>query len=72
MQSQLLLLKKVYISGTDLSLWLLFDENHKNTESHIKWSTEIVEKSPVLHGVKQGGLLSADLYKVYRCILKIY
>ncbi|CAC5367675.1 unnamed protein product [Mytilus coruscus] len=60
-----MLLRKVYISGTDPSSWLLIDEIHKNTESRIKWSTEISEKFPVLQGVKQGGLLSADLYKVY-------
>ncbi|CAC5426741.1 unnamed protein product [Mytilus coruscus] len=60
-----MLLRKVYISGTDPSSWLLIDEIHKNTESRIKWSTEISEKFPVLQGVKQGGLLSADLYKMY-------
>ncbi|CAG2225506.1 unnamed protein product [Mytilus edulis] len=60
-----MLLRKVYISGTDPSSWLLIDEIHKNTESRIKWSTEISEKFSVLQGVKQGGLLSADLYKVH-------
>ncbi|XP_063427215.1 uncharacterized protein LOC134710750 [Mytilus trossulus] len=60
-----MLLRKVYISGTDPSSWLLIDEIHKNTESRIKWSTEISEKISVLQGVKQGGLLSADLYKIY-------
>ncbi|CAC5411213.1 unnamed protein product [Mytilus coruscus] len=52
-------------AGTDPSSWLLIDEIHKNTESRIKWSTEISAKCPVLQAVKQGGLLSTDLYKVY-------
>ncbi|CAC5360275.1 unnamed protein product [Mytilus coruscus] len=58
-------LNELMVECTDPSSWLLIDEIHKNTESRIKWSTEISEKCPVLQAVKQGGILSTDLYKVY-------
>ena len=60
-----MILRKVYLSGTNLPTWLLIDEIHNRSESCIKWTNQISEKFPVLQGVKQGGLLSADLYKIY-------
>ena len=39
---------------------------HQNATSAIKsWEGKISEQFPVTQGVRQGGILSADLYKLY-------
>lgn len=38
---------------------------HQNATSAIKWDGKISEQFPVTQGVRQGGILSADLYKLY-------
>lgn len=60
-----ILLRNVLIIGTHPATWLLMDEVHKYTESCVKWTNQLSEKFPILQGVKQSGLLSANLYKLY-------
>lgn len=38
---------------------------HTGTTSTIKWNRAIAEPFPVNQGVRQGGILSTDLYKIY-------
>lgn len=38
---------------------------HQNATSIVKWSNEQSEPFSVLQGIRQGALLSADLYKLY-------
>ncbi|CAG2193476.1 unnamed protein product [Mytilus edulis] len=60
-----MLLRKVHFTDVNPATWILIDEIHKNTEACVKWANDYSEKFPVQQGVKQGGLLSADLYKIY-------
>ena len=59
-----ILMRKVYLYGINPASWQLIDDLHLNY-SVINWNNESSEKFEVIQGVKQGGLLSADLYKVY-------
>ena len=60
-----ILLRKVYLYGINPASWQLIDDLHLNSYSVINWNNESSEKFEVIQGVKQGGLLSADLNKVY-------
>ena len=60
-----ILMRKVYLYGISPASWQLIDDLHLNSYSTINWNGEASEKFEVIQGVKQGGLLSADLYKVY-------
>ena len=60
-----ILMRKVYLYGINPASWQLIDDLHLNSYSVINWNNESSEKFEVIQGVKQGGLLSADLYKVY-------
>jgi hypothetical protein len=60
-----MLLKKVYLTGMNPASWSLIDDLHHNTKACIKWMNELSEEFPIFQGVKQGGILSADLYKIY-------
>lgn len=60
-----MLMRKAYLLGIDLSTWLIMDELHRNTRSVVKWNDHISQEFYSSQGVKQGGLLSADLYKLY-------
>jgi hypothetical protein len=56
-----MLLKKVYLTGINPASWSLIDDLHHNTKTCIKWMNELSEEFPIFQGVKQGGILSADL-----------
>ena len=45
--------------------WLIIDELHRNTRSVVKSNNQISQEFYSSQGVKQSGLLSADLYKLY-------
>jgi hypothetical protein len=60
-----MLLRKVYLTGINPASWSLIDDLHHNTKACIKWMNELSEEFPIFQGVKQGGILSADLYKIY-------
>ena len=38
---------------------------HTNAKTSIKWKGYISESFNIEQGVRQGGILSADLYKIY-------
>jgi hypothetical protein len=60
-----ILMRKAYLFGIDLSTWLIIDKLHRNTRSVVKWNNQISQEFHSSQGVKQGGLLSADFYKLY-------
>ena len=60
-----ILMRKAYLLGIDLSTWLIIDELHRNTRSVVKSNNQISQEFYSSQGVKQGALLSADLYKLY-------
>jgi hypothetical protein len=39
---------------------------HQKASSSVKWDNKISQQFPVTQGVRQGGILSSDLYKVYK------
>ena len=43
----------------------MIDNLYKNAVSKINWKGQSSEPFPINQGVRQGGTLSADLYKVY-------
>ena len=60
-----ILMRKVYLSGVKPSTWRLINEIHIDSHSAINWNGNVSRKFEIKQGVKQGGLLSADLFKVY-------
>ena len=58
-------MRKVYNFGVPQNTWSLIDDLHTNSYSAVKWRGAMSHLFEITRGVKQGGLLSADLYKVY-------
>ena len=59
------LLKKLYHLGIQDKQWTLIKSLHTNASSAIKFNGLVSENFNILQGVRQGGILSADLYKIY-------
>ena len=59
------LLKKLYHLGIQDKHWTLIKRLHTNASSAIKFNGLVSENCNILQGVRQGGILSADLYKIY-------
>ncbi|WAR06081.1 POLR-like protein [Mya arenaria] len=59
------LLRRIYHMGIQDTHWTLLKNIHENTASIVQWQGNRSEQFPVLQGVRQGGVLSADLYKIY-------
>jgi hypothetical protein len=59
-----ILIRKLFLLGVQPSTWKI-DEPHQNTKTCVKWKEQTSETFSSHQGVKQGGLLSAELYKLY-------
>jgi hypothetical protein len=59
------LLDKLYESGIHSRLWTIVKDLYTGMSSKIKRMGEIRQKFPIHQGVRQGGVLSTHLYKVY-------
>ena len=59
------LMRKLYHKGVEGAPWLLIRSLHEGSATAVKWEGAISEPFQVHQGVKQGGVLSTDLYKVY-------
>ena len=59
------LMRKLYHMGVEGVPWLLIRSLHEGSATAVKWEGSISEPFHVHQGVKQGGVLSTDLYKVY-------
>ena len=59
------LLRKIYHIGVEGALWYLITSLHTNARTVIKWDGQQSEEFDIEQGVRQGGILSTDLYKVY-------
>jgi hypothetical protein len=60
-----LLLRRLYQIGIDDKIWNLVYNLHENATSAVKWIGQTSTFFKVSQGVRQGGILSADLYKIY-------
>ena len=59
------LLRRLYYMGVADKHWTLISSFHKNARSSIKWCSQTSKSFAVHQGVRQGGILSTDLYKIY-------
>jgi hypothetical protein len=55
---------QVFIFPLDQSI-LLLNSLYSNASTCVKWNGNISELFTIEQGVRQGGAISADLYKVY-------
>ncbi|CAC5404045.1 unnamed protein product [Mytilus coruscus] len=59
------LMKRLYHAGIDDKHWTIIQSMHTDATSAVKWNGQTSELFNVLQGVRQGGILSTDLYKLY-------
>ena len=59
------MLRRVYQAGIDDKHWVLIKRLHENAVSSVKWADQRSEPFEVNQSVRQGGILSTDLYKLY-------
>ena len=59
------LMRRLYHIGIHDRHWTLINSMHQQATSVVKWAGDRSDPFEVDQGVRQGGLLSADLYKVY-------
>ena len=59
------LMRKLYKAGVEPTEWLVINSLHEESVTSVKWRGETSESFVNEQGVRQGGVLSADLYKVY-------
>ncbi len=59
------LMRKLYHMGVQDDLWTILDNLHCNATSSVKLGGRKSETFNVNLGVRQGGILSTDLYKVH-------
>ena len=59
------LMRQLYHTGVDNTHWSLIDDMHQNASSIVKWAGDHSDPFEVNQGVRQGGILSADLYKIH-------
>ena len=59
------LIRKLYHLGIPEQIILLIDSLYRNAVSSVKWNGSTSDPFVIEQGVRQGGTLSADLYKIY-------
>lgn len=59
------LMRRLYHAGIDDKQWNIIKCMHTNASSAIKWDGQVSSNFDVGQGVRQGGILSTDLYKLY-------
>jgi hypothetical protein len=59
------MLRRVYQAGIDDKHWVIIKSLHENAVSSVKWADQRSESFEVNQGVRQDGILSTDLYKLY-------
>ncbi|KAK3098648.1 hypothetical protein FSP39_021572 [Pinctada imbricata] len=59
------LLRKLYHMGIGGGLWNILCSFYEHASSVVKWMGNTSDEFIIEQGVRQGGILSADLYKVY-------
>ena len=56
---------KLIHKGTHKDIWQVVKNLYKGLTSKVKWLGECRESFPIKQGVKQGGMFSTHLYKVF-------
>ena len=60
-----ILLYKLFDKNINDNAWLVIEDLYQDITSKIKWFGGLSNSFPINQGVRQGGILSTDLYKVY-------
>ncbi len=65
-----ILLDKLHQQKVHPDLWLLIKNMYEGLTSRVKWMGDLSDSFKIQQGVRQGGILSTELYKVYvNCLL---
>ena len=59
------MMRRLYHIGITNDHWSLINSLHTNATTAVKWKSLVSEPYRVHQGIRQGGILSADLYKLY-------
>lgn len=60
-----ILLDKLYQKNIHDTSWLVIKDLYQELSSRVKWASGLSNSFPINQGVRQGGILSTSLYKVY-------
>ncbi|MES9903493.1 MAG: reverse transcriptase domain-containing protein [Sedimenticola sp.] len=60
-----ILLDKLYNQSIHPDLWLIVKNMYEGLTTRVKWAGELSGSFAIGQGVRQGGVLSTELYKVY-------
>ncbi|CAC5412390.1 unnamed protein product [Mytilus coruscus] len=60
-----ILLDKLFDQNIDPDIWEIIFDMYNNLTSKVKWKNGFSNSFPVRQGVRQGGILSTHLYKLY-------
>ena len=59
------LLRRLFHAGVNGRIWSLIHSLHSSAESVVKWQGNCSKPFKVRQGVRQGGILSTDLFKIH-------
>ena len=59
------LYRKLFLAGVTGTLWLLVHDLSIGAQTSVKWENLISDPFDIKQGVRLGGILSTDLYKLY-------
>ncbi len=57
------LLRQLYLDGIDGPLWMSYRNLYEDAVSKVSWCGHLSDSFPILQGVRQGAVCSAELYK---------
>ena len=60
-----ILLNKLIDQSIHPTLWLIIKDLYSGLTSKVKWAGELSESFAILQSVRQGGILSTHLYKIF-------
>ena len=60
-----IMLDKLIDQSIHPTLWLIIKDLYSGLTSKVKWAGELSESFDILQGVRQGGILSTHLYKIF-------
>ena len=59
------LMRRLFHIGVDGALWNLIYSLHSNAQTVVRWMGQTSKSFYIHQGVRQGGILSTDMYKIY-------
>ncbi|CAC5365528.1 unnamed protein product [Mytilus coruscus] len=63
--SHIIVLDKLYETGVHPKIWTIVKNLYNGMTSKVRWAGGISDNFKILQGVRQGGILSPLLYKIY-------